>query len=1063
MPPGDDEISIRASLEDDVSRPADAAADSIGELADEVDELSARLALAQGSLHGMQNELRDTQQEARQAAARVDELGDEAEATAAQIAVLEKRLAQTNKTAGLTLGRIVSLRAGLAALKLPLYAAGATALATGLVGVAAGLSGMAGAAAPAVGALGALPGIVVALGSGLGVLTAGFSGIGAAAGVLADPTATAKETQAALAGLGHQAGHFAQQLADLAPIGRDLRTTLQEVFLPLASGALDRTLTLLPILRGELTGLATAVGGGLLGAADELAGRFDDVQLLAGANTRILALLTSTLGPLTGGLVDLAVAMTPIAERLAQDLADGLTFVAAAIERGRASGGLAAFFAGGDEAARRIVGTLVDVTVGLFNVLSIGASAGRELGGGLETAARAFRAFTESPEGVAQIAGHFERAVPTVQALGRLVVALGGALLRVGSDPTLAPLIDRVTTELVPALEAAVAGFGTGLLPALVDVALAAAEVVQALALSPLVPIVSNLAEVVRILAQSFGAMPAPVQQALLTMGAVAVTASKYKGMRDEVVKLGGSFKTVVGDIRGAAGAARNFGTALSGGPAVGAAGSIGAKLAPAFLAVRGAIVAATTASWGFVASLLANPITWVVLAVVALGAALYLLWTRSETFRNAVLGLWAGIQGLAATIWGGVVGAFQALGAAAMWVWQSVFVPFGQVVAAIFQGIWTAIQFVARIFTVAFGVMVGIGVLGFVLIGAAWNALYPYLLAGFLFVQAGFQAAWGAIQLVAGVVWNLIQAGWAILSGYLSAGFNVLAAVAGYIWGQISMVASVAWQVIQAGWQAVQAFLQPGINAVGTLFTFVFGAIRGVALAVWNAISTAASVAFTVVRGLFSGVQAAATTVFGGIRTFVNGVWTGIQSAARTAMDNVVRSINGVIRGFNAAITLANSLPGIDISLIGEIRASGAATSAAAAGYQRPDGRWAGGPVWAGQPFLVGEMGPELARIGNSLQLLGANGPELRTFPDSGQVLNATQTERVMTAAAAAPTRGGDGSTLEALVDALRDNEASMVPAPITVHTEGLTAAEAERMVVRAIREERRQRRERT
>jgi len=46
---------------------------------------------------------------------------------------------------------------------------------------------------------------------------------------------------------------------------------------------------------------------------------------------------------------------------------------------------------------------------------------------------------------------------------------------------------------------------------------------------------------------------------------------------------------------------------------------------------------AAIAAVWSFTAALLANPITWIAIAVVALGAAMYVLYKKSETVRNAV------------------------------------------------------------------------------------------------------------------------------------------------------------------------------------------------------------------------------------------------------------------------------------------------------------------------------------------------------------------------------------------------------------------------------------------
>jgi TP901 family phage tail tape measure protein len=64
------------------------------------------------------------------------------------------------------------------------------------------------------------------------------------------------------------------------------------------------------------------------------------------------------------------------------------------------------------------------------------------------------------------------------------------------------------------------------------------------------------------------------------------------------------------------------------------------------------AIRACSVAIWEMTAALLANPITWVVIAVVALAVAFYLLYTRSETFRNAINAIGRAIKtGFMATI----------------------------------------------------------------------------------------------------------------------------------------------------------------------------------------------------------------------------------------------------------------------------------------------------------------------------------------------------------------------------------------------------------------------------
>lgn len=55
------------------------------------------------------------------------------------------------------------------------------------------------------------------------------------------------------------------------------------------------------------------------------------------------------------------------------------------------------------------------------------------------------------------------------------------------------------------------------------------------------------------------------------------------------------------------------------------------------FLIAKGALMPLIASVWSFTAALLANPVTWIVIGIVALIAALVLLYNKCEWFRNAV------------------------------------------------------------------------------------------------------------------------------------------------------------------------------------------------------------------------------------------------------------------------------------------------------------------------------------------------------------------------------------------------------------------------------------------
>lgn len=100
----------------------------------------------------------------------------------------------------------------------------------------------------------------------------------------------------------------------------------------------------------------------------------------------------------------------------------------------------------------------------------------------------------------------------------------------------------------------------------------------------------------------------------------------------------------------------------------------------PLLTAVAGGIWTAVTAVWGFTAALLANPITWIVLGVIALAAAAYLI------YRN-----WAPISAFFGRLWQGVR---TATGNALAFLGRMFmsFSPIGLLVGAIMRA-WPALQ----------------------------------------------------------------------------------------------------------------------------------------------------------------------------------------------------------------------------------------------------------------------------------------------------------------------------------------------------------------------------------
>jgi phage-related protein len=102
-----------------------------------------------------------------------------------------------------------------------------------------------------------------------------------------------------------------------------------------------------------------------------------------------------------------------------------------------------------------------------------------------------------------------------------------------------------------------------------------------------------------------------------------------------------------------------------------------------------------TAAQWALNASMLANPVVLIVLAIIALVAIFVILWNKSEAFRNFFKGMWEGIKSAVSA----VVDWFKTAVPAA-WQWvkdktSAVFNAIKAVVSAVWNGIKTAITVV--------------------------------------------------------------------------------------------------------------------------------------------------------------------------------------------------------------------------------------------------------------------------------------------------------------------------------------------------------------------------------
>lgn len=277
-------------------------------------------------------------------------------------------------------------------------------------------------------------------------------------------------------------------------------------------------------------------------------------------------------------------------------------------------------------------------------------------------------------------------------------------------------------------------------------------------------------------------------------------------------------------------------------------------------LTAAGGIGAATAASWAWTAALLANPITWIVLAVVAAAALIIVYWKPISAFfvrlwagiKEAFSGAWNSLVGL----WGKVTGWFSGLFGGIRDAFKESFV----------KGLWQ--------------VFLTISPLGWLI--RVWGAILPWLSGlwskAVAAVWKGLQGAFGAVASVFSGIWTSIKDafGQGILQGLgrLFELFNPLA----YLW---------KW------WNAITQFLFGlSLTEVGAriISTLVNGITSG-AQAIWSFLGSLGST-------LLQTITSIGSTLWSGISNDLSRVWDLISSfSLAEAGMKIVRTIADGIR----------------------------------------------------------------------------------------------------------------------------------------------------------------------
>jgi hypothetical protein len=178
--------------------------------------------------------------------------------------------------------------------------------------------------------------------------------------------------------------------------------------------------------------------------------------------------------------------------------------------------------------------------------------------------------------------------------------------------------------------------------------------------------------------------------------------------------------------------------------------------------------------------------------------------------------------------------------------------------------------------------------------------------------------------------------------------------------WSDISNAVHEAWSwIVNDVLDPIKNFFENSIpNALDHLRSFFHQA--------WSDISNAVSGAWNwIVDNVLNPIGDFFTTTIPGaldkLSSAWDSVWGGLKGVVNQAWQDMIPLVNGIISLINDVVTALDLVPGVNIPHITPIGQTSPAPTGGRIDHRGIHGKAAGGPVQAGVPYTVGELGREM------------------------------------------------------------------------------------------------------
>ncbi len=243
--------------------------------------------------------------------------------------------------------------------------------------------------------------------------------------------------------------------------------------------------------------------------------------------------------------------------------------------------------------------------------------------------------------------------------------------------------------------------------------------------------------------------------------------------------------------------------------------------------------------------SLFLNPVGLVILGVIALGAGLYLLYKKSETFRNIIAR----------------VG--ETLSATFKPVLISIAYGVGYFVGTLTKA-WQSVQsYTADVWPMVSKVLTSVGKVIYTYLAPAIAFVRGYLTFSWGVIKTVTVAAWESVKLTIATVWNMIKniiyIGWSVISGIFKASMQILTGDWSGAWITIKQMFVNVWEGIKGYFGAIAGWF----SGMGGIFydagAGLIQAFKDGIMATWESLKTSVTKVVGWIRDLLPGSDAKA------------------------------------------------------------------------------------------------------------------------------------------------------------------------------------------------------------